>query len=315
MRNKADAPDATPAAGEREKGIHPCDFRAAGRLSNEDARSLLSLHESFAQRFARAMDLYLSNAVEAKLLTMDQLTLKEYLGRSPFLLVPLSLGTLPEHPLINFDSKLALPIIEILMGGAGKAQAGNIELSELDREIMGEVVDLVISALEETWTIPGISVTAGASIRPEAMPRFCSTRDRLTVLQFLVKLPGASGTIDLILPANFVASLLKRVKIEQPQKKNVWQFPKVPIRERLLDCEVELRAELPELKVAVHDLIALQSGSVLKLRAPIQTPGMLTSGGRPIFEAVPVRNGSQRAAQLGRRIAQVEFYRGDERNG
>jgi len=41
---------------------------------------------------------------------------------------------------------------------------------------------------------------------------------------------------------------------------------------------------------------------VLKLRAPVRTPGMLTVGGREIFEAVPVRNGTQKAAQVGRRV-------------
>jgi flagellar motor switch protein FliM len=51
----------------------------------------------------------------------------------------------------------------------------------------------------------------------------------------------------------------------------------------------------------VRDLLALQPGCVLKLRAPVRNPGMLTVGGREIFEAVPVRNGSQKAAQLGRR--------------
>jgi flagellar motor switch protein FliM len=53
--------------------------------------------------------------------------------------------------------------------------------------------------------------------------------------------------------------------------------------------------------VAVRDLISLQPGCVLKLRAPIRNPGMLTVEGLEIFEAVPVRNRAQKAAQLGRR--------------
>jgi flagellar motor switch protein FliM len=53
----------------------------------------------------------------------------------------------------------------------------------------------------------------------------------------------------------------------------------------------------------VRDLLALVPGSVLKLRAPIRTPGMLSVGGYGIFEAMPVRNGVQKAAQLGRRLS------------
>jgi flagellar motor switch protein FliM len=66
---------------------------------------------------------------------------------------------------------------------------------------------------------------------------------------------------------------------------------------------VQVAAELQGMRVAVKDLLALQPGSVLKLRAPVRTPGMLTAGGQGIFEATPVRNGSQKAAQLGRRIS------------
>jgi len=65
---------------------------------------------------------------------------------------------------------------------------------------------------------------------------------------------------------------------------------------------VVVAADLPSMRVSVRDLIALQPGYVLKLRAPVRTPGMLTVGGREIFEAVPVRNGTQKAAQVGRRV-------------
>lgn len=149
-------------------------------------------------------------------------------------------------------------------------------------------------------------MTANGSTKGDGFQQGCSPKERLTVLYFSVKLSNTTGSFDVLLPGTVLATLLKRLKCEQPQKKKVWQFPRVPIQERLLDCTFEVRAELPELKVAVHDLIALQPGSVLKLRAPIQTPGKLTAGGRSIFEAVPVRDGSQRAAQLGKRIAQFD---------
>lgn len=79
-----------------------------------------------------------------------------------------------------------------------------------------------------------------------------------------------------------------------------------PLRERILDCDIEVTAELPGLRVHVRDLIALQPGSVLKLHAPTRKLGMLTAGGHGMFEAAPVRIGSQRAAQLGRWVRPVD---------
>jgi flagellar motor switch protein FliM len=65
---------------------------------------------------------------------------------------------------------------------------------------------------------------------------------------------------------------------------------------------VVVAADLPSMRVTVRDLVALQPGFVLKLHAPVRTPGALTVEGQEIFEAVPVRNGTKKAAQVGRRV-------------
>jgi flagellar motor switch protein FliM len=97
--------------------------------------------------------------------------------------------------------------------------------------------------------------------------------------------------------------LLNQIKEDRPQKKSsVRFFPTPSIRERILDCDFTVTACLPTMKVAVRDLVALQPGSVLKLRAPVKSAGMLTIEGQETFEATPVRNGTQKAAQLGRKI-------------
>jgi len=312
MHDRAEAAVATPKTTGIVKSVQTCNFRLAGRLSNENARSLMALHDSFARQLGNALDVYLSKAVEFKLLNIDQVTLKEHLEHTSSFVVPFSLGTLPGHPLLELDDKLTLTIIEILMGGSGQISQDKCELSEIDREILNEVTELVAIEAERAWHIPGVSVVANESIRPEAIQRFCIPDEKLTVFHFGVRISDTSGFADLLLPANFVMEILRQIKFDQPQKRNVWQFPKVPLRERLLDCDIHVSAELSGLKVAVRDLIELQPGSVLKLRAPIQTPGMLTAGGRSIFEAFPVRNGSQRAAQLVKRISQFEAQRGRE---
>ncbi len=123
-------------------------------------------------------------------------------------------------------------------------------------------------------------------------------------------MPGTTGSFKLVLPTEFLNVLMTQINRDQPQKDaRVWSFPTPPLRERILDCDFEVSSELTGLKVAVRDLIALQPGSVLKLRAPIRNPGVLTAGGRSMFEAVPVRNGTQRAAQLGRRVASTDWKR------
>ena len=52
------------------------------------------------------------------------------------------------------------------------------------------------------------------------------------------------------------------------------------------------------MRVLVKDLIAVKPGMILKMKAPVGKPGRLTVEDVEIFEALPVRNGARKAAQL-----------------
>jgi flagellar motor switch protein FliM len=221
-------------------------------------------------------------------------------------IVPLSQKTL----IVELDNELIFPIIELLMGGTGTAQTAGRDLSEIESEIMQMVVSLMARQAETVWKIPDLALEPGSRMKPALMHQSFALTEKATVLKFGVEIAGSSGTFKLVFPTEFLNVLMARIKLDQPVKKTrIWSFPAPPLRERILDCDFDICSELPGLKVAVRDLIALQPGSVLKLRAPVRNPGMLTVGGREFFEAIPVRNGQLRAAQLGERIGAAEWKR------
>lgn len=295
-----------PKAVPKQRTVHSCNFRSAGRLSNEDARSLTAIHETFAFHLAGALDTYLGTAVEVKLETLDQLPIKEHIAEIPPLcyIAPFSNNTM----IVELDNELVFPMIELLMGGSGTEQGIVRDLSEIEGEVMQDVVALFARQALTVWKVPNLSLVPGARIKPALMHQSFALNEKATVLKFGIELAGTAGSFKFVFPQEFLNVLMAQIKLNQPQKKTrVWNFPAPPLRERILDCDFEIAAELPTLRVAVRDLIALQPGSVLRLRAPVRNPGTLTAGGRAMFEALPVRNGTQRAAQLGRRIATTEW--------
>jgi flagellar motor switch protein FliM len=297
----------------KNRSIHNFDFRMAGRLSNEDARTLTAIHEKFASDLSSALDAYLGTGFEVKLQTLDRLPLKQHIvSVSPAsYILPLSLDSIPCNIIMECDIDLVLPIIELLMGGEGKARGGERELSDIDEEIMQDVFLLIARQVELAWNLPEYSLVANRRINPAIMQNSFLPNDKVTVVKVDVKIAETFGTLQLVLPSAFTASLMKKIKLDQPRKKDAVRFfPKPPIRERILDCDMKIAAELPGLKVSVRDLIALQPGSVLKFRAPIHSPGMITAGGRGLFEAMLVRNGLQKAAQLGCRAPRTNSKRG-----
>ena len=294
-----------PQKGEnRRRSIHKFDFRQAGRLSNEDARSLTALHETFARNLSIALDAYLGAGLEVKLQTLDRLAVKDHVASVPpaSYIARFSLPAIPCIIIVECDMDLVSPIIDLLMGGDGAERGGDRELSEIDEEILQEVLQLIVRQAEVAWRLPEFSLVANRRIKPHVLHQSFSTNEKVNVVKFQLEIAGTTGSFQLVFPAAFAGALIKSVKADHPQKRNaVRYFPTPPLRERILDCDMQVAAELTGLRVSARDLIALQPGSVLKLRAPVHTPGMLTAGGRGLFEAVPVRNGTHRAAQIGRR--------------
>ncbi len=292
----------------KPRNVYNCNFRSAGRLSNEDARALRAIHEGLAQHLSSALDSYLGTSIEVRLDTLDQLSVKDHIDSlsTHCYVIPFSTNSV----FVECDSELVFPIIEMLLGGSGDTRNPDRELSEIEDEIMLDVVLLIFRQAAIAWRMPDLTNDVGPRIKAGEIHQAFSMNEKATVLSFGVQLGSATGTFRLVLSTEFVNTLLKQLRLDQPQRKSrVWSFPMPPLRERILDCDVEVTAELPGLRVAVRDLISLQPGSVLKLHAPIRNPGMLTAGGHGLFEAAPVRIGSQRAAQLGQWVRSIDRER------
>jgi flagellar motor switch protein FliM len=297
---------------ERQQTVHVCDFRTAGRLSNENARALAAMNETFARRLAGALDAYLGTGIELKVKTLDQLPIKEHIAAIPPLsyIVPFSIVSVPCTMILECDIDLAFPFIEFLLGGTEVSNPGARDLSEIEEEIMQDVTALFARQAEIAWRMPPMSMEPTRRIKASQLIHYCPPNEKVTSVHFEVEITGITASFQLVFPSALVNSLIKQLKLEEPQRKGgLRHFPAPNIRERMLDCDVTLEAGVPRVKVAVRDLIALQPGCVLRLRAPVRSPGMLTVEGMEMFEAAPVRNGSQKAAQLGRRVQPANWDR------
>src|SRR5271156_913381 len=89
----------------RPRTIQSCNFRYAGRLSNENARALTALHEKFALNVTNALELYLGAALRLKLLSLEQLASQDYISKIPAnsYLLPCPLNVMESNFLIEMD--------------------------------------------------------------------------------------------------------------------------------------------------------------------------------------------------------------------
>jgi flagellar motor switch protein FliM len=284
--------------------VQPCNFRSAGQLSNETARALTKIHETFARQVAGSLADYVGTELKVKLQALDQVLVRDYVASVPAFnyLASFPLSTVSSSLVLECDIKLIFPIIDLLLGGTGVAKNEPCELSEIEDEIMQDLTLLIARQVANAWGLPG-SPLAAVRVELAGLPGVFPINEKVTLVKFELEVAGITGTFQVVFPGTLANVLIRQSKPGQPQKKGVLRFfPTTSLRERILDCDVTVAADLPSMRVSVRDLIGLQPGCVLKLRAPVCAPGMLTVEGVEIFEAVPVRNGAQKAAQVGRRV-------------
>ncbi len=284
--------------------IHSCNFRYAGRLSNENARALTALHEKFAINVTTALELYLGASLQLKLISLEQMAIGDYISgiASNSYLLPCALSVMESNILLDMDVSLVFPIIDLLLGGAGASLEDIRELTEIDEEIMQSVSALIVKQMERSWQTLNLSLTPGRCIKPGVIQQIFLMNEKLVLLMFEMTVGNTTGNFNMVLPTSFVGFLLRHLKAALSKKVSSLRALRSPtLRERILDCDFTVAADITQMRALVKDLIDLKPGMILKMKAPVRSPGRLTVEGVDIFDALPVRNGTRKAAQLSAR--------------
>ena len=287
------------AEQENESVTYACDFRTSGLLSNDSTRQLRSLHESFARSFAHALDLFLGSPLEVKLLKVEQQGVREFAASllPGSYLVPLALQPLGERVVARFDSALFFPLLDILLGGSGEQSDEPRELTEIDEELFRSMTELMCTQLERAWKAVNVSVAPQASIKSLANSQLFAMEDRVVVLQFEIKVSGTTSTFAIALPGQFAGAVIRGSQPDDHQLASQADAQE-RLRQRMLNCTMSVSATLPDLRVPLGELVTMQVGSLVNLRATAQVPVHLQVGQHSILDVTPVRRGNNKAAQV-----------------
>ena len=288
----------------RERTVVPCNFRASGLLSNESTRHLRSMHETFARSLSHSLDLFLGSPLGIKLIRIEQVGAREFsstLSAGSYL-VPFGVHATQDKIIARFDNGLLFPLLDLLLGGVGEPLAHTRELTEIDEELFRSVTELMAAQLERAWKVCDVSVAPLPSIKPALMGQLFAMEERVVSLLFEIRIAATTSSFALVLPMTFSSALVRSSHGEAARRNALQIGMESSLRERLLQCDMTLSADLSNVRVLLGELVALQVGSVLNLRVPLQSPVLLHVSGQSLFEVTPVKRGVYKAAELGRPI-------------
>jgi flagellar motor switch protein FliM len=267
----------------------PYNFSRAGQISNEQMRAISTVNNLFARNLMRTMGAWLRTEFDVRLVAGEQLPYGDFVERltKPVYVCSIRLEPFDALGLMQFELPLALPIVDVLLGGVGRSTQAR-EVTDIEEAILGSVVRKVLEELNVAWQSVGLEMEFERRETEDQVERMMTPLERTLCVSFEVRMPEAQGMLNLCFPASVLNAILRRLVAEEGRPRRRPSEARSRMRE-LQFSPVRLRAGL---------VAELAVGSVLRLPLPKHADAELRVGGLLLGRAQPVRTGEHRGARF-----------------
>jgi flagellar motor switch protein FliM len=296
----------------RDHKVEEWNFRQAGQVNKEQVRSIGSLHEAFARNLTHSLGAYLRVPFEANLVSVEQLTYREVLGRLPEVAYYATFQLAPGNNIaaMELDLSLAFPIIDVLLGGQGASDDRVREITEIEEQILEVVARIICKELETAWQPLGMEFVFDGRQQTSQLQRLMPPTEKILALCFELQMPGSRGSLNVAFSAVVSNALLRKLSKD-------WGYHRPShetdsdgrLKRKLLSCPFSVSLGLVDVPVSMNQLLQLRPGDILPLRRRADDPAELMVAGRATFAARAVRSGNLRGAQILRSISQKPSLR------
>jgi flagellar motor switch protein FliM len=279
--------------------VEPYNFGGAGQISSDQMRATGKVNDLFARNLMHTFGGWLRTQIEVALVSGEQMAYGEFVDRMAETTYVSSLRLEPVGApgLIEVELALAAPIVDLLLGGTGRAEPER-PLTDIEDLIMASVVQMMVKELNIAWQPVGLHFAFEKRESSAQVARMMAAGEKTMCICFEVKMPDARGAINLCLPAVVWNTILRKLISEQARRRQ--RSPAMIARSRELLGETTVGAVLqfPPVQLRVQELAALTPGAVLRLPIPRHAAAELRVAGLPLSRARAVRIGEHRAARL-----------------
>lgn len=277
----------------------PFDFHAAAVISLAQMEKLSAVHASMATDLVASLSTMVGSECKVVLSKAEQTTfekLRETLtGGTSFEALRTEVPS--ATVLLHTDYQTALPMIDLMLGGSGKAPEPLRPLTGVERELFKPAVEAFAGQLQSLW-----SSFFKASVLADVCPTssdFLPAQEKVLTLTFDFELGEQRGAWILVVPSILSNALVRRIEFQAaaPASDRSGQAER-HLRERLLDSCFRLELSLPTSAISVRKLAHLNPGEIVVLKQRSDEPIQVDVEGVRLFHAFPVACGEKRGAQI-----------------
>lgn len=284
---------------ETEREPEKFNFSRAGQISNDQLRAITTVNDLFARNLMHSFGVWLRTSFRAKLVAGEQLPFSEFIERlSPMAYIcSVRLEPLGAMGLLEFDLAMIPPIVDVLLGGVGRAGEKR-ELTGIEEQIMRSVIEMIMQELTLAWQSVGLEFAFEKRETGAQAARMMTQAEKTLCVSFEVRMPEAQGVLNLCLPAVVLNAILRKLITEGDHPRRKSKESVARMRELMRKSKVEVLLQLPHMRLAATQIAALEPGSLLRLPMAKHESSELIVGGISMGKAQPVRSGDHRGALL-----------------
>lgn len=255
------------------------DFRRPERVGKELVRGLQSLHEGLARNFGASLSAILRSMVEVRLISVDQLTYREFIQS---LEIPTCFNLLRPKPLernwvLDISPALLYPIIDRMLGGGSTGESNlNRPLSEIELRLAGRITQLFLRELRTAWlSILSLDLEIERVESNPQLVHIVPPNEVVVVVSFEVAMGTTRGMVNLCIPFNTierVASKLTSSSWIGYGGASASEASQDQMANRLDGSLVNVVVTLARSQIKTGDLFDLQVGDIISTEKDIQQP-------------------------------------------
>nr|MDQ2901473.1 FliM/FliN family flagellar motor switch protein [Acidobacteriota bacterium] len=237
------------------------------------------------------------------LVSVEQLSYAEFLEciPSPTCIASLGLRPYDGNAVLELNSALIFPILEMLLGGSGKASAAiQREITEIEQNLLDGLFRIILHDLKEAWKpVTAIDFTIEALETEPQFLQILAPNEAVVAIAVEIRIGDCVGMMNIAMPS----IVIKMMRQKFDQQWSVRKTESTDVEQgRILDlirgAELELDARLDGPTVLLTDLMDLAEGDVLSFDYPIHKPLDCTLNGTLKFHGHIAANGHKKAFEI-----------------
>jgi flagellar motor switch protein FliM len=266
---------------------------------------LRGVHETFAQELSASLSAFLQSEIGIRLGTISYPSASDFQSalQAPCGVISFQLEPQAEQATLYLDCSTVFGLLELLLGGSigsgppGSGQQRN--LTEIEWELLEEVVRVIVAALGEAWkTFHAVEFKVLALQNDPRLLALSDPSQPLVQLSFVLRLGEQEGGFRISVPRTFFGAAPGPDQ-ELAARGGAESSPP-QILELLGQAKVELEVILEGPAMELRELARLQAGQVVRFDYPLDKPLRAMVNDTVAISCQMVNGGRKRAFQVER---------------